>query len=408
MVRFVYRALGPSGKIKSGDLEAISVGAAALELRRSGLTPVSLRQASPISRLLGWMQSDIHPSGSLKLKDQVVFATTLANLLGAGLNALQSVEIVADSASERQIRRMAKTIAGNIRVGSSLSASIDAAGGRLDPIFMGLIEAGQESGKLADCLAAAAHALSQKEANRRKLRNALAYPIVLCAGMMFALYILLAEAVPRLQPLFENSQADPPLLTVILFAVSETVTIGAPFFGAFLLGLVLVVSVVWRTDRFQLALERAMLGTPLLRGLVRRSEVALFCRMLAIFLEAAFLTSSALEKCGSSLSTRTYRRFCLNAAHRIREGDTFAKVIGSNGVLIPRNIATIVAIGDQSGQLPALLYRSADILENELESLRTLILSLMTPVILVVLGSVVLMLIVSVWTTVLSLNDAIL
>jgi len=408
MTRYSYRALTADGKVKSGELVANSTGAAALQLTENGLTPLSLRPFSFRSRAFAVLLSDLGGGNSLTLKHQTVFAKALSTLLDAGIDVNQGLRILEEAGESKKLRTAAGSVGRYVRRGHSLPEAIDKADLRLEPVFSGLIAAGQQAGKLSDCLASASEALDQKAANSRKIRSALAYPIVLCVGAIVSIVVLFTQALPRLRTLFDDAGAEPPWLTDVLFRTSDLLIAASPVvgFGGLLCGA--MIPFAWRTRGFRLLVERGVLSVPLIGGLLRRSEAALFCRIMSILIGAAYVTSEALERCAVALSSITYGEFAQKAAVRVRAGESLAAIMGEAGALFPGAVAPLIVIGDKSGRLSTILHQSALILEGELEARQSVMVSLITPAFLVVLGGIVLALVLSIWTTVLSLNDVVL
>lgn len=408
MSKFSYRALAGDGKTKSGEVAADSLAAAASYLTNNGLTPLSVRPSSLLSRGLGLLLSDLGSGKSLALKQQTILAKALATLLEAGIDVNQGLSILEEAGESKPLREATAAIGRHLRRGHALSEAITMSGIKLEPVFSGLIAAGQQSGKLAACLMAASEALDQKAANSRKIRSALAYPVILCIGALASIFILFTQALPRLRTLFTDAGAEPPWLTGLMFGASDFAVAIGPFLA---LGLVVAISTipfVWKIRRFRLMIEHCILSLPLIGGVMKRSEAALFCRMMSILTSAAYVTSEALERCAHSLSSLTYSEFARQAAVRVRAGETLATLMGEAGAIFPGAVAPLVIIGDKSSRLSTILHQSALILEDELEARQSLMITLITPIFLIVLGGIVLALVMAIWTTVLSLNDVVL
>jgi type IV pilus assembly protein PilC len=394
-MNFAYIALDADGSEKSGLVDEADLAGAVAVLRRQGLFPTSVAPASTARTDAGRERagSGKRPavfSGRVRPRELGVFTRQLASLLRAGVPLLRSLEVLGRQQRSGALRSVTAAMGEAIGAGSTLAQSM----GRHPRVFSGLyvnmIRAGEASGALEVVLERLAGFQEKSQRLRSKVRAALTYPLIVLAVALLILAGLLVFVVPRFQQIFADLLRGAPLpaLTRAVLAVSEAVQ--RHFLLIAGLSVVAWFAFLWfrRTPRGARWVDTALIRLPLGGDLVLKVVVARLARTLGTLLASgvpilqAFLITR--DTCGNLRVAAA-----LSTVHdRVREGEAVTGPLAATGVF-PALVVSMVEVGEQSGQLPEMFGRVADIYEEEVDVAVAGLSSLIEPVMILFLALVV-------------------
>jgi general secretion pathway protein F len=360
--RFAFKAIGATGALISGSLEARTGDLALEELIASGRTPVALRELSPMGGTLIRL-------GRLEWGgfDYRLFLRELGVLLVAGLPIERALDILVGLAgSERGAMRIGR-ILERVRAGAPLSQAFAATVREAPAYIPRLIAAGEASGRLAGVTTKLAQALDSAKALRDKLISGLTYPAVLLVTMAAVLWIVFAAVLPRLVPMFQDAGAALPQATAILLDVDLfldsygwllllTLALGAGLFAYAL-----------RRPTTRLVFDRLMLTARLTFGIPARYEAARFCRNLQTLLEGGLSLESALALARGGSSNLWLDRVLGEVQRRVAEGEPL-RVALADATVLPRLVVEFAAVGEETGRIAPMMGEVAKILDDEVET----------------------------------------
>lgn len=327
-------------------------------------------------------------SGSLP-----VYTRALAVMFDAGLPLTSTFEVVAQG-DDPYLNKVMLDVAGSMRQGRSLSQSLGRWNSVFDSAFVGMCRAAEKSGRLHHTIKSIATLLEKRWRLSKRLKAAFTYPILVSVVALAVFWIMVAFVVPGLAPTFRSIGAKLPLPTRILVEIGEASTT-LPAIGLFLLafaaGGALLFRAVVRGDYFPglyLWADRLRLRLPLVGELVRMAILSRTLSTMAVLIESGLPLSHILESAGQVSGSPVYQRHFVRVMAEVTEGRTLAEGLETTGAFPPLLIG-IAALGEQSGKLPTLLTKAAELYEEDLDLRLATLTTLLEPVLLGILGLVI-------------------
>jgi general secretion pathway protein F len=399
MPAFRYEAVDAAGRIRRGLLDAASARAARDALRGDGLFPTAIDAMSG---------SPSVQTNATRLTPGILALTTrqLATLVTSGMPLDQALTAVAEQADHPGAVRVLTAVREQVAAGEPLSSALSRFPRTFSQLYRGLAAVGAESGQLGSVLSRLADYLEARQALRQKFVAALVYPALVTLIALAVIATLLLYVVPQIVAVYQQSRQALPWLTRALIASSDFIRAT----GWYWLGLALALAIAavllmrrerWR-DRWQLLLLRMPVVGTILRGL----DTARFASTLAILIGSGAPLLRALETAGGVVWARPIRQAALAAGARVREGVSLARALASERVF-PALLVHLVANGEASGQLPAMLDRAAREQDADVERRLTWLAALVQPVLIVFMGAIVLVLVLAVMLPIVSMNQLI-
>lgn len=400
MPAFRYKAATRDGAVQDGLREADSREAVARWLQDQGLVPLAVRPASgePASlRVVAVAGRGLPPARHLALIRE------LATLVEAELPLEDALALVADLAGRPREKALVAGVLAGLRGGQPLSAAM-ANTGAFPADQIALIRAGEASGALAEVLGRLARTLERAHALRERVRSALVYPLILTAAAILSVLVLLTVVVPAFEPLFADAGRALPPATRLLLDVSAAVEAGALPGLALLLAGALGVRQARRSPGPAAWLDGLLLRVPVVGGLAAALDAARFSRTLGTLLGNGVALLPALDLAMTAMANRRLAAAMSEAAEHLRAGGRLGeRLLALPGW--PRLSAELVRVGEETGKLPAMLTRGADILDEETGRALERLVALITPAVTLLLGGVVAGVVVALLSAVLAVND---
>lgn len=398
MSRFRYEAVSTSGTPETGEIEAENEGGAWTALRGSGLTVLSLDEASaarPSTLKLGLAK------GRLPIAAQADLAELLAVLVSAQLSPRDIVRIVGASSRRPEVRGDFDRIGRLTNEGQGFSAAFAQVAWRYDPLFNSLIAVSETVGRTPEVFGELAMALRRSEKLRSDFSNALVYPAILAIAAVLVLSLISFFLVPRLEPLFLTTGRPLPMalsafalfgdLISIFLVASPLWLVGLAFFG------------YWLRTKPGIA-PSIMARLPVLGSLVGTTQVMRMTRALSLLIRAGVPLPDALENVAASFPGGAYPQSFLRAAEQLKQGLPAAIAFREDAAL-PAAFCEIFDLGEQTNTLPAMTRTVAELLDQEVERETKRMAAAITPLMTLALGLLVGGVAYSVMSAVLSIND---
>lgn len=400
MPRFAFEAIGPSGKLLRGALDANSRGIALDELIASGQTPVSLREVSERTRF----SPRLALLGGWRAFDYRLFLRELGVLLKAGLPVERALTVLADIAPGDHHAMRVRQILERVRAGAPLSLAFARTVREAPAQAARLLEAGEASGRLPDVILGLSKALDRAKALRDKLVSGLTYPAVLVVAMAAVLWVVFATVLPRLVPIFENAGTALPAATAMLLALDLFLRA----YGWWLLALAVLAVAGFvqalRRPATRLMIDRYLLGSRLMLDLPARYEAARFCGGLQMLLDGGLSLESALALASRGSGNSWFVRRLAEAQQSLAEGEHLRAALEKARVLPPL-VVEFAAVGEETGRVGAMMGEVAAILDRDIETRLERLSALVAPVATLVLGGLVAGIMAGVVSGILAVND---
>lgn len=399
MPTFQYEALDNTGREKRGVVTADSARRARAELRRLNLTPVEITAASEGRTSLGRKAREPR----IGTNQLVAVTRQLSVLLGAGTPLEEALGAIALQSDKPQVRSRLIGVRERVTEGRRFADALGEDPKSFPDLYRAVVAAGETSGDLGPVLGRLATMLEKNRSMRNKAIGSMIYPaalIVFAGGVVAA---LMTMVVPRIVAQFEAFDAQLPMITRIVMAISG-------FMGAFglyiLLGLILAIIAFWRAMKnpsFKCEADRRILFVPVIGNLLRGLDGARFARTLSTLVAGGAPLLESLAGAQKTVSNAWISKRLDGAITQVREGASLAAAFKRAGVLPPM-MMHMVAAGERAGELPLLLDKSADQLEEEFDTASTVALRLLEPSIIFIMGGIVAVIVVSIMLPMLQLN----
>ncbi|MCB1880855.1 MAG: type II secretion system F family protein [Chromatiaceae bacterium] len=403
MTRFRYKALNSAGELAEGEIEAASEQAAVAQLRESGHLPISFVESArdAAAAAQGGLFSRYR---RLSHKQLVIFTRELARLIGAGVSLDRSLSILATVSDHAVERDLITRLIEDIRSGGTFADAIRAQGAPFGRLYINMVKAGEEGGALTVVLERLAEYLEKSREFRANIGAALIYPAILLVVSLLSLILLLTLVVPQFQRMFAEAGAALPLPTQIVIAVADWLQ--AYWWTLLLAALLLLLTIPKLLTRpgVKLRWDAFVLSLAGVGPLVRKIEVARFCRTLATLLSNGVVLLTALAIVKETLGNLALAGSVERIASSLKGGGTFSGPMLEDGVF-PKLACHMVRVGEETGSLDQMLLDVADIYDKEVSQSLKKLLNLLEPLMILTLGVLIAAIIFSILLALLSINE---
>ena len=399
MPGFRYEAVDAAGRSRRGVIEALNARAVRDQLRSEGLVPTAVE---PVA------SAEPRRAEYTRLGVAALSLTTrqLATLVASGMPLDQALGAVSEQSDHPVAARMLEAIRTQVGAGEPLAAALSRFPRTFSELYRGLVAVGSETGQLGSVLTRLADYLEARQALRAKFTAALIYPALITLISLAVIATLMLYVVPQIVAVYQQSRQTLPLLTRALIATSDFLRATGVYWIAG--GLVLAGVAAWmlRRESMRERWQGALLRVPVIGKVLSGLDSARFASTLAILTGSGAPLLRALETAAGVIWARPIRRAAHAAAARVREGVTLSRALASERVFPPL-LVHLVANGEQSGELPAMLARAAREQENDVERRLTWLAALLQPLLIVIMGAIVLVLVLAVMLPIVSMNQLI-
>lgn len=325
----------------------------------------------------------------LKGRDITLFARQMATMIRAGVPLLQSLTAVANGIRKPALRHFVETLKRDVSSGMSFSRALADHKRHVGPLFVHLIEAGEQAGALDRMLERVADHKERMDALRARVLKAMYYPTAVITIGLGVTALLLIKVVPQFESMFASADADLPGPTRVTLALSEAAQ--NSWWQALLIaigGILLLRRILKRSPGMALRVDKILLRLPILGPILERTSIARFARTLATTFAAGVPLMSALETAGGVCGNRAYENAIKTLRLDVSAGQQLHFAMRSTNLFTPMALQ-MVAIGEESGSLETMLNKVADFYETDVENRVDSLTSLLEPLIIVVLGTLV-------------------
>lgn len=374
---FEWEGKDRNGKQVRGETRAVGEHQVQAMLRRQGVLPAKIKKRR------------MRAGKSIKPKDLAIFTRQLATMMKAGVPLLQAFDIVGRGNPNPSVTKLLNDIRTDVETGTSLSTAFRKFPLYFDNLYCNLIEAGESAGILDQLLDRLAVYMEKTEAIKSKIKSALMYPISVLIVAFVVTAVIMIFVVPAFKEVFSNFGADLPAPTLAVIAISEIfVSYWWLIFGGLFGGFYFFMQAWRRNEKMQHVMDRIMLKMPIFGVLVDKSCIARWTRTLSTMFAAGVPLVEALDSVGGAAGNSVYEIATKKIQQEVSTG-TALTVAMTNTSLFPSMVLQMCSIGEESGSIDHMLGKAADFYEAEVDDMVAGISSLMEPIIIVILGTVI-------------------
>jgi type IV pilus assembly protein PilC len=376
---FLWEGLDKRGKKVKGQMSAGGEAVVNTQLRRQGITVTKVKKQSSLF------------GGSRRItdKDVTLFTRQLATMMKAGVPLLQSFEIVARGHSNPSMQRLLLEIKADIEKGSSLTQAFGRHPLHFDTLFCNLVGAGEAAGILEGVLERLAIYKEKIVAIKGKIKSALFYPVSIIVVAFVITAIIMIFVIPAFKDLFTGFGADLPAPTLLVMAVSDFfVEWWWAIFGVIGGGIYGFLQAWKRSRKMQMVMDRLILKLPIFGPVIEKATIARWTRTLSTMFAAGVPLVEALDSVGGASGNQVFVEATARIRGEVSTGTALTTAMQNAG-LFPNMVLQMAAIGEESGSLDSMLGKVADFYEAEVDDAVDALSSLMEPLIMVVLGTLI-------------------
>ena len=386
MPLFEYSGLDARGRKVSGRIDGTGRKVVMQKLRQQEIFPTELRETThdtPRGLSRGFSLRQRVPAVELASSTR-----QMATLLSAGLSLDEVLATVADQTDQSTLNRAYSSIREKVLQGDPLFEAMAEHRKIFPELFINMIQVGESSGTLDQVLHRLADFLDDQARIRSRIQAALAYPILMAVVGTGVLIFLFIFVVPKITQMLDEMGRALPWPTKLLITVSEGLASWWWLIALAIIAVALVLGRYRKTPEGRLKIDRILLKLPLYGRLHLLIATAWFARTLGTLLQSGVPLLKALDIAGELLKNRVLKNTIVTARREVQEGGSLAKTLRETAVFPPM-LAQITAAGEKSGQIESMLFRVADTYEHQTELSITSLLSLLEPLMILVMGSVV-------------------
>ena len=374
---FLWEGKNKDGKLVRGEMRAASESVVQAKIRRQGITNTRVKKVR-------------FKSGSrITEKDIALFTRQLATMMKSGVPLLQAFDIVGRGHSNPTVGKLLLDIKADVETGSSLSQAFRKFPLQFDTLYCNLVSAGEQAGILDTLLDRLATYKEKIIAIKSKIKAAMFYPIAILVVAFVITAVIMIFVIPAFKEVFKSFGADLPAPTLIVMAISDFfVSYWWAIFGIIGGGFYAFFESWKRSEKIQIVMDRLLLRVPVFGDVIRKSVIARWTRTLATMFAAGVPLVESLDSVGGAAGNHVYKQATKQIQSEVSTG-TSLTISMQNVNLFPNMVTQMVAIGEESGALDSMLAKVADFFEAEVDDAVDAMSSLMEPIIMVVLGTLI-------------------
>lgn len=425
MATYDYIALDAQGKQTTGTVQANSEAEAIQDLRNQSLFPTQVVEQGKAALVTGEDKDNPKAKGksstkkgkqekqvklkskgrvSIKASQRMLFTRQLATLIGAGLPILRSLTVLAKQEPNEKVKHMLNSIADSIQGGATFSQGLTQFPAIFDKLYINMVRAGEVGGVLEVVLDRLAEYMEKAEKLKKKAMSAMVYPIIVLLLAVGIMTFLMTVIVPQFKEMFDENGVELPAFSKLVFNFSSFMGEDNLFifnpdtFSIFVPNLVLIVIIAVvsfisyrayrRTENGREVTDRLFLKVPLFGNLIEKSSVARFTRTLGTLVSSGVPILQALNITKETSGNVVYGNAIQVVHDAVKEGEPLVAPMQSTGVF-PALVVSMVDVGEETGQLPDMLTKIADIYEDEVENAVNALTSILEPLLIVGLAVLV-------------------
>ena len=421
MARFNYVALDARGQEASGLLEAASSSAAISQLRQSGYFPTSVIEEAIISSdgkeargRTATVARTTKPRAKkgivlfqrrkVKSKVLMVFTRQLATLIDSGLPLLRSLNVLAKQERDKVMKKTIDKLADSVQSGSTFSDALALHPKIFNDLYVNMVKAGEVGGVLELVLTRLSEFQEKAAKIKNKVISAMVYPIIVMTMAVGIMCFLLVFIVPRFEVIFHDLLGDKPLPPVTRFVLGVSGFMQHD--GLVLLGLVVAIGFIYnfigRTPRGRLAIDIFKLRMPLFGNLNRKTAISRFARTLGTLVTSGVPILQALNITRETAGNAAIARAIARVHDSVKEGESIVQPLEASK-MFPAMVVSMVDVGEETGKLPEMLLKVADVYDDEVDNAVAALTSMLEPIMIVFLAVIVGTIVLALFTPLISI-----
>lgn len=404
---FEYTALDIKGKTVSGIIDAESSAAGRQKLRSSKIFIVSIKEVvDTYTKKESRFFSAVNIFTRIRLSEVSMMTRQLSTLLGAGFPLVSAIDTLITQTNSHVFKKTLSQIKDSIVGGNSFAGALSLYPEIFSSLYINMVRAGESSGTLEIVLERLAEISEKQQALNNRIKAALAYPILMSLIGSLVLFLLLTFIVPSITSIFTDMNQVLPAPTLFLINISDIFKSYWWIIFIFIIAMSAAIRYAKKTTKGHYFLDKTLLFLPILGTLAQKLSITRFARTLGSLLENGVTMLSALEIVKNIVGNILISDAIEAAAQEVGKGKALGAAL-SEAKIFPNLFIQMIQVGEQSGELEAMLNKIADVFENEAESRIMSMTSLLEPLMILIMGVIVGFIVLSVCLPIFEMNQLI-
>jgi type IV pilus assembly protein PilC len=403
MGTFAFKALDLAGSPSKGEMEAADKQTVASQLRSKGLIVVDIEEkaAAGAGDLLARFRR-------VKADDLVIASRQLATMVQSGMSLLRALYVIEEQTESDKLREVWIEVRKDIEAGVSLSDALKRHPDVFNELYVAMVQAGETGGILDQTLVRVATQLEKDAALRRQIKAAMIYPSLIGGFALIVLVALVAFLVPVFEKIFEDFGGELPAITKFTVWLSHMIT------GRWYLMIAVVVAIVWlfrywkKSDRGRIQWDRIKLKFPMkIGGIVQKVALARFSRTFSGLIAAGVPMLEAIDITGRTSGNRVIEMAMDEVRDSVKRGGSLTAPMAAVPEAFPVMVTQMIGVGEETGALETMLTKVADFYEEQVEAAVKALTSILEPVMIVIVGSIVGFIVIAMYLPMFKVYDSI-
>lgn len=390
MSRFSYTAVDQQNKVIKGTTELSDRSAVISALAKQGLRPIRIRQLKD-KKPSSFASKDLFAQTKVKGDSLAMFTRQLSAMVGAGVPLLRSLTSLERHSQDKALKAILAVVIKDVEGGLPLGDSLAKHPSTFDDIYVNMVRAGESAGILDEILKRLALQQERSTAIRKKIRSAMSYPMVLVVITVLAFFGLMIFVVPQIGDIVRDlggPDAELPGITLVMLTISDIIVGYWYVIFPGILGIIVLLIRYVKTPGGKRQFHSLLLKTPAVRGIVQKLAVARFARTFSSLMGAGVAVLQALDVTSRAVGNVVFEEALQQAAREVKNGRPLSAIIERND-LFPSIVSQMLAVGEETGQTDTVLIKVAEFFEDEVDLSIDSISSIIEPVMIIAMGSMV-------------------
>jgi len=380
---YLWKGKDRHNKNKKGEMEAPSEDVVRSELTRRKITSAKIKKKpKDLFENVSFMQPKVKGS------DIIIFCRQFSTMIDAGLPIIQCLDILYAQNDNKTFKKMLKDVKSNVESGQTLAEALRKYPKQFDDLFVNMIAAG-EAGGILDMILRRLSAYLEKAAKlKAKIKGGMTYPLVTIVIAIVVVAIIMIFVIPVFEEMFSGMGSALPAATLVVVNMSRAIKSNIFYIIGATILFIYAMRRFYRTDKGKILMDDLLLKVPLFGDLIRKAAVAKFTRTTGTMLSSGVAILDALEIVAKTAGNKTIEKAVFDTRTAIAEGRTMSDPLAESGVF-PSMVCQMIAVGESTGALDAMLTKIADFYEEEVDQAVENLTSLIEPFMIVFLGVVI-------------------
>ena len=397
---YLWKGKDRHDKSRKGEMDAPSEDAVRSELTRRKITSIKIKKKpKDLFENVSFMQPKV------KQSDIIIFCRQFSTMIDAGLPIIQCLDILHAQNDNKTFKKMLREVKANVESGQTLSEALKKYPKQFDDLFVNMISAGEAGGILDSILRRLSAYLEKAAKLKAKIKGGMTYPVVTIVIAVIVVAVIMVFVIPVFEEMFSSMGHALPVATQFVVNLSRAVKSNIFYIIGAIIIAIIALRRFYNTEKGKVLIDDYLLKLPLFGQLVRKAAVAKFTRTMGTMLTSGVAILDALEIVAKTSGNKTIEKAIFDTRTAIAEGRTMSDPLAESGVF-PSMVCQMIAVGESTGALDAMLTKIADFYEEEVDQAVENLTSLIEPFMIVFLGVVIGGLVVSMYLPIFKMASA--